>query len=269
MDINETFFNPDEKPLDKLVPDGGFCGIFRTIGIVGDSLAAGAFQTKNADGTNRFASMAEYSWPSFMGRTIGSKIYNFSRGGMSAKYFEETHADENGYWEQAKECQAFIIALGVNDVRERLCPLGGIEDVKADYRENGDTFAGHYDSVIHRLKELQPNAKFFLMTMHQRTDPVDRALFERHAEIVRAIAKLHKNCYVMDFMKYAPITDDYYREKFYLTGHLNPCGYLLSAKLIMSYMDYIIRHNINDFTYVCYIGREELLDENPLPMEEA
>ena len=29
-----------EKPLDTLVKDGGFCGIFRRIGCVGDSLSS-------------------------------------------------------------------------------------------------------------------------------------------------------------------------------------------------------------------------------------
>ena len=68
------------------------------------------------------------------------------------------------------------------------------------------------------------------------------------------------NCYVMDFTRYAPVVDELYREKFWLNGHMNPCGYVLSAKQIMSYMDYIIRHNIQDFNYVGFIGKEEILE---------
>lgn len=268
MDIHELF-DPNEKPLDKLISDGGFCGIFRTIGVIADSLACGTFQLKDENGKNQFSAMKEYSWCTVMAHVVGNQIYSFARGGMSAKRYHEVYADENGYWDEARNCQAFIIALGVNDVRERQCPLGSLDDLKEDYRDNADTFTGHYDAIIHRLQEIQPDAKIFLMTMHQRTDPVDRALFERHADIVRGIAARHQNCYVMDFMKYAPITDDYYREKFYLNGHLNPCGYILSAKLIISYMDYIIRHNIQDFTYVGYIGRENPHEKNPPPMEEA
>lgn len=268
MDMH-ALFDPQEIPLEKLLPDSGFCGIFHTIGVVGDSLASGTFQTQDAEGNNQFAQMYDYSWCSIMAHATGSAVRNFARGGMSAKEFMESYAEENGCWEQARSCQAFIIALGVNDVRERLCPIGSLDDLKEDYRDNADTFAGHYDAIIHRLHEIQPNAKIFVMTMHQRTDPTDRALFERHAEIVRGIAKRHENCYVMDFMKYAPVTDEAYREKFYLNGHLNPCGYVFSAKLIMSYMDYIIRHNIQDFTYVSFIGKEGLLEKDPPPMEEA
>ena len=40
-----------EKPLDTLVKDGGFCGIFRRIGCVGDSLSSGEYEIVNEDGT--------------------------------------------------------------------------------------------------------------------------------------------------------------------------------------------------------------------------
>jgi len=32
MDINMFYSNSDENPLDNIVSDEGFCGIFRTIG---------------------------------------------------------------------------------------------------------------------------------------------------------------------------------------------------------------------------------------------
>ena len=34
----------NEKPLENLVTDGGFTGIFRTIGCIGDSLSSGEFE---------------------------------------------------------------------------------------------------------------------------------------------------------------------------------------------------------------------------------
>jgi len=35
---------------------------------------------------------------------------------------------------------------------------------------------------------------------------------------------------------------------------MNPMGYLLTAKYVMSYIDYIIRHNMEDFAQVGFIG---------------
>ena len=49
MDINEFYAKENEKPLDTLVADGGFCAMFRTIGCVGDSLSSGEFQILHED----------------------------------------------------------------------------------------------------------------------------------------------------------------------------------------------------------------------------
>ena len=48
MNINDFYAQEGEKPLDNLVTDGGFCGIFRTIGCVGDSLSSDILGGKNA-----------------------------------------------------------------------------------------------------------------------------------------------------------------------------------------------------------------------------
>ena len=39
--------NPEEKPLENLVEDGGFVKSFRTIAFVGDSLSSGEFEALN------------------------------------------------------------------------------------------------------------------------------------------------------------------------------------------------------------------------------
>ncbi len=36
---------------------------------------------------------------------------------------------------------------------------------------------------------------------------------------------------------------------------MNPCGYMLAAKMVVSYIDYIIRHNMKDFKEVAFIGK--------------
>ena len=50
MDIIKYYGNPDEKPLDNIVDDGGFAAIFRTIGCIGDSLSSGEFETYDEEG---------------------------------------------------------------------------------------------------------------------------------------------------------------------------------------------------------------------------
>ena len=50
MDIKNYYMSENEKPLDKIADDGGFCAIFRSICCIGDSLSSGEFQTKDAEG---------------------------------------------------------------------------------------------------------------------------------------------------------------------------------------------------------------------------
>lgn len=249
----KNLFQADEKPLDRLLPDGGFCGIFRTIGCIGDSLSSGEFQLQTKNGGWHYYDMYEYSWGQFMARTIGSKVYNFSRGGMTAKEYMESFAEENDFWNPEKACQAYIIALGVNDIFNCNMEFGSVNDVTEDYRNNKQTFAGYYAGIVQRLKEIQPEAKFFFFTMLQGGNEINDAKVDKHAELLYELAEKLGNCYVMDFRKHAPVQDEEFREKFYLAAHLNPCGYMLTAKMVMSYMDYIIRHNIKDFEKIGFV----------------
>ena len=50
MDIKKYLAPENEKPLDRMVTDGGFVGIFRTIACVGDSLSSGEFEATAEDG---------------------------------------------------------------------------------------------------------------------------------------------------------------------------------------------------------------------------
>lgn len=51
-----------EKPFEKIVENGGFCGIFQKIGCIGDSLLSGAFETTNKNGEQEFVDFPEYLW---------------------------------------------------------------------------------------------------------------------------------------------------------------------------------------------------------------
>ena len=62
------------------------------------------------------------------------------------------------------------------------------------------------------------------------------------------------NVYIIDLRKYAPVYDEEIRSKFFLGGHMNAAGYLFTAKLIVSYIDYIIRHNFEDFSKIGFVG---------------
>ena len=255
MEFEQFFSNENEKPLDNLVSDGGFTAIFRTIGIIGDSLASGEIESYTEEGFRGYHDFYEYSWGQFMARTLGSKVYNFSRGGMTAKEFYESWGEDNGVFDRDKLCQAYIIALGVND-SARFNELGDVdtainENPSAD-KNNG--FLNYYAGIVKRVKAKQPKAKFFFVTIPRTTyrPPELREKQSLWCEGLRELAARFENTYVIDFRKYAPVYDDKVVDTFFM-GHLRPTGYLLTAKMMLSYIDYIIRNNPDDFAEVALI----------------
>ena len=62
------------------------------------------------------------------------------------------------------------------------------------------------------------------------------------------------NAYVLDLYRYAPVHDKAYIDAFYMGGHLSPVGYRIAAEQIVSYIDYIVRHDPAAFRQVGLIG---------------
>lgn len=263
MNIYEyTQLDKSEQPLDNIVSDGGMCSVFRTICCIGDSLSSGEFESINGDGTKKYHDLFEYSWGQYIARSAGVKVYNFSRGGMTAKEYWDNFAENNGFWEKEFLCQAYIIALGVNDLYGLKMEAGAKADIcPDDLTKNKDTFIGYYARIIQRIRSMQPRAKFFLVTMprESQNDEPEKAT---HAKLLYELAEIFDNTYIIDLYKYAPIYDGDFKERFYMGGHMTPAGYVYTAKMIESYIDYIVRHNYADFKEVAFIGTEYRYEKN-------
>lgn len=259
MNLNQ-FLGQDknEKPFDNIVSDGGYTGIFRTIACIGDSLSSGEFESTNENGDVRYHDFYDYSWGQYLARLSGCEVKNFSRGGMTAKCYCEEFAPWNGFFDKARGgwAQAYIIALGVNDILNQNMELGSLSDIcREDWTKNKETFAGYYGKLVLRCKEMEPNAKFFFMTMpHHTKNDARWEKTEAHAALLREMADFFDNAYVLDFTKYAPQYSGEIRQNMFLGGHMNPCGYMFTAKLVASYIDYIIRHHMEDFRQAGLIG---------------
>ncbi len=267
MDLTEFLAKEGEKPLERMASNGGFCGIFRKIACIGDSFASGEFESR-MDGKARYHDYYDYSWGQYLARDAGCTVYNFSKGGMSAKGYCDGNPDANGYsvgfadasgfWNVEYLAQAYIIALGENDISSVIkgdLELGSIADVdKNNYKNNKKTFTGYYAQIIQRYKEIQPRAKFFLMTLPRRMeDEQNKKLRDEHANILHGLAELFENCYVLDFRKYAPEYDEEFHKQFFI-GHMTAAGYRLTALMVESYIDYIIRHHMEDFKQIGFVG---------------
>ncbi len=258
MNWKKEIFVGDEKPLDRFVEGYSYTSIFRTIGFIGDSLSSGEFESLSDEGKRGWHDYFEYSWGQYIARKNGLTAYNFSKGGMQAKDYMEKFADRMGYWNPELACQAYVIALGVNDVINSGMEIGSVADIDPDdWRNNKPTFVGYYAQIIAKIKEeIQPQAKFFFVTMlhHDESEERDEKR-RRHREALYELAKYYDNSYVIDLYEYGPYYDAEYKEKFNLYHHLNPMGYIMTAKMVDSYIDYIIRKNPDDFRRVPFIGK--------------
>lgn len=252
MDLEKFLYSENEKPLDRIVFDGGYARVFRTIGCIGDSLSSGEHESRDEEGKPGYHDYYEYSWGQYMARNAGINVYNFSKGGMTAKCFMESFADECGVWTTEKKCQAYILALGVNDIYTKQVELGQISDIDIENPENNKpTFAGYYAQIIQRLKKIQPDAKIFLMTFPNGVENLDG---DNHAKLLEEMAEVFSNTYVINLRKYSPKYDSEFKKKFFVGGHMNAAGYILTAQMVTSYIDYIVRHNFEDFAQVGFIG---------------
>ena len=256
MDWNKYFFADGEQPLDRLVEGYSNTAIFRTMAFIGDSLSSGEFESVNDAGIHGNHDFYEYSWGQYIARHNGLTAYNFSRGGMTCVEYMTSFAENNGFWNPRYAAQAYVIALGANDLLNRGYEMGTIDDVHPeDYRKNAATMAGYFGQIVSRYKEIQPRAKFFFVTM-AREGTVNDAKKAEHAALMYQMAELFDNCYVIDMYKYSPVYDDELKKRLNLYSHQNPMGYIFTAKLMDSYIDYIIRKNPEDFSRVGFIGTD-------------
>ena len=255
MDIRAFMKRDGEKPLDNIVTNGGLCGIFRKIACIGDSLSSGEFESFECD-KRGYHDFYEYSWGQYMARDIGCTVYNFSKGGMTARDYN-SFAKSKDFYNDEYKAQAYIIALGANDISSTLrgeMEFGDENDVDlSDFAKNKPTFAGYYGQIVSRYKEISPDAKFFFVTFPNDKLHKGGEIIPGMVELLYSLAELFDNAYVIDLYKYGPVYDQRFKDRFYLLGHLNPDGYILTAQLIDSYIDYIVRHNPDDFRHAGFI----------------
>lgn len=132
--------------------------------------------------------------------------------------------------------------------------IGDIDD--KNYRNNNPTFAGYYAAIVQRYKEINPDAKFFFVTLPKSNIQKKVEKADAIAKLIYSFAEYFDNSYVIDLYKYGPVYDDKFEEKFYMYGHMNPSGYIFTAKMIDSYIDFIVRHNPKDFETIGFVGTD-------------
>lgn len=241
--------NTDIDPLKVIKETPGYTRMFKTIGCIGDSVTKG-YVTSSSGGVD----LVDYSYPTYLERICGNKVYNWGVSGATSKSWLEGYKGSTAHiecFDGNHKCDAYIIGLGGNDgSKNNNVPVGSLEDIKADYNDNPNTFYGNMDKIIRKIKEIQPKAKIFLTTYLiyklSRIPPYEEA--------TRILATKYENCYLLDLHLYGEKhCDDFdYSD----THHKNALGYLKKAHMIATYIDWVVRNNKADFMNVQFIGTD-------------
>lgn len=257
MNAIDEILNPDDgnNPLNKIENAPGLISCFLNVGCIGDSLASGIAVYKDQNGNTVVNSVNRYpySWGQYLARMTGNTYYNWSAGGLRTDtWLNSSFARE--CFDGEHLCQAYIIGLGQNDNNKyHGSEIGTISDIDTEnYYNNADSFYGRYAKIIQKIKEVQPKARIFVIT-----DPNSSVDTNGYNTAIRNIAELFDNVYVLDMRAYwstAPCNEFLENQKRY--GHFNAVGYYIIAKMIMTYIDYIMEHNYEDFREIENIGTD-------------
>lgn len=252
--------DPNEKPLDNIKETCGFASLLRKVGVIGDSLSSGEFESTDYKGNIVYNDMYEYSWPSILSRLTGAEYLNFSRGGMTFKEFYESWADKNNFW---VKCPTYIIFLGNNDLFVYNQEVGSAEDINLDEPEkNKDTYFGYMGKVISKLKSLEKDARIFLTSLQIDEMSEERTKKVKYVEEeMKKVVKLYSFTYLIDFTEFLFKYDEEARNKIAMGFHPSPLGYYSLALAFGNYIDYIIRANPDDFRKIAFVGTN-LVNQN-------
>lgn len=247
-------------PIENIVIDGGYTQILRTIGVIGDSLSSGEHVSYTKDKGMGWHDYCDVSWGQFMARKTGTKVYNFSKGGLMAKTFFTDYLElvDKKVFSKEKLCQAYIIALGVNDLNrlnEYELGFGSFSDIDFNnFNNNKDSFIGWYTKIIQTIKYYQPKARIFLVTTPNElyNHDINR---KNLRDFIIKISECFEFTYYLNLYDYL-IYDDEYLNNYMMDYHLTSMGYKDSADIIATYIDYIIKNNPRDFLQLEFIDKD-------------
>ena len=265
-DSNNRLIKLTNNPVEEIRYDCGLFAIFKTVGVIGDSLASGEMQGYHQDGTKYYADMYEFSWGQQLAKMTGVDVYNFSQGGQWAKAWMQGNTvrtwdanDENGGAHQNKK-QCYLIGLAHNDYThvnngDYTAGIGTVADINdADYTQNADSYVGWYARIIQAVKSIEPRAYIFCIT------PSDHQYDDYSAKIRDIVSHFTgQRVYLIDLATYGFPRDASWRM---MGNHMSAAGYLYHAYEIANYIDWIIRKNGDDFKYTSLVGTD-IYDTDP------
>lgn len=273
------------NPLAIVKETPGYTSIFRTMGVIGGSMASGAIYPGGSP---------EYSQIQYIARLCGSEGHNFGRGGMSARQWPKSDMIESANEFKANPMQMYIIQLGNNDsaynsdhpeyVIGEVSQVNGIDgtgivpDVvnvgsagtTTAYPNYANTFCGQIGKVLACIRRVSPKAHVFLSTFLGGYGGNQNFAYNQAIRDIYVFLSDSENIPTGDTLKYHLIDYETYGTQYssYLSNsdtihkgtvsssHLMATGYLLWAYEYCTYIDWIIKNNMSNFNDVSAICKK-------------
>ncbi len=249
------------KPFHPVIDTARFAGIIHQWAFIGDSLNSGCVVAYNNSGRVGIDNY-EWSWGQVICRLCGTQGTNFSKGGLMASTWWDTYINKEGTGYHTggsnekftdRKFNAYTICLGTNECNKSY-NIGSMDDVDlSNYNNNKESFYGYYCKIIQYIKEINPSAKVFLITIPD----IYHSLAESYGvnTAIRAIANKFDNCFLVDLYKYIPANRTL-EDKYKFWGHLTAAGYQWMGYVMANLFSYIIENNLASFKNVPFIGTQ-------------
>ena len=135
---------------------------FIKLGVVGDSYASGEIVLPP---DYNFIDYYNLSWGQCIARRNGITCTNYSKGGLSTRSWLTSEKGKT-LLDSSNADNLYLLALGINDANNLgLDYLGSIDDIKADYTKNADTFYGNYGKIISIIMAKSSTAKIVMLDL--------------------------------------------------------------------------------------------------------
>ncbi len=253
------------NPASPIHYTGNEISIFSRGICIGDSVTDGSFDSGD-DGTV----IRKFSYPSILKRITGIDIANAGIAGVTSGGWYDASLNSDAFWGKwlnnewvwdtnptttyatdivsseldYSNFDFAIIHLGINDLGMKA------EDVTID--EAIATFETNINNIITKLKNNNKGIKIFFATIIPSYAPATNSGYVALNNKIKSIVEANDDIYLLDLNKYSEIAN----HTAYNRIHPTALGYQKLANEIAAYISYIIRHNLDDFEAVQFIGTD-------------
>lgn len=233
-----SYIDPFKRSLKDFNFEYSMSKMFKTIGIIGDSLSSGVVYDENGNAKTLY----NHSWLSTFCTKSGADPTYYSSGGQSTKSWLTSTYKTNFDNDPIKE--AYFIALGTNDASQSY-GIGNITDPSGT-----DSFVGYYKEIIDLIHTKSPNSVIFMLSMYGNTSDTYQTPY---SNMIKQIADLYDYCFFVDYANNCPNEINlnisrvytFYQENWHFTGS----GYILVGETIYKLIDEIVNKNQSWFKW--------------------